>query len=464
MFFFSGMADESTNENYHQTRTAEVKPKPYPSISSISSSPAASAEAEEESSKTNDPTVTIPEQPLRHNAAGEVVTQRGAPLQTLGASKNVPRQVAVVAAQVRNRRQQQQQGLSQQEHDTNEDGDCSEELAGGNQTSLDCQSTCEEKSTSEETTERHTTTTTSTAAAAAANTTIISDSFPSPCHLESETTRIASRSADLKAALEKLPVVLQGTEPPTIVASRSSTDATIEEEEEEEEEEEKDTTNRHVARRKQDYKRWKTDSPTSMIRMKDPNQQEESEQNRQPEDKKRHFNATKGSPIGSMAAFLSDIKRNSGLADYDDESSTGEAPTEPLSTGNNFEAQTRNVMSLEDIEICQKLDNEYERALEEREIGYNARYASVRQSAFLSVIFMVGYLALGTAFFIRQTEWTIPSSLLFSIYTITTVGYGNHHIPKTPGFQLYVIFYILIGIAALTIMVRPHTFSHSRKQ
>ena len=119
-----------------------------------------------------------------------------------------------------------------------------------------------------------------------------------------------------------------------------------------------------------------------------------------------------------MAASLSDIKRNSGLADYDDESSTGEAPTEPLSTGNNFEAQTRN-----------------------------------------AVIFMVGYLALGTAFFIRQTEWTIPSSLLFSIYTITSVGYGNHHIPKTPGFQLYVIFYILIGIAALTIMVRPHVLS-----
>ena len=83
----------------------------------------------------------------------------------------------------------------------------------------------------------------------------------------------------------------------------------------------------------------------------------------------------------------------------------------------------------------------------------SGKFASVRQSAFLSVIFMVGYLALGTAFFIRQTEWTIPSSLLFSIYTITTVGYGNHRIPKTPRFQLYVIFYILIGVESLYFSV-----------
>ena len=110
-------------------------------------------------------------------------------------------------------------------------------------------------------------------------------------------------------------------------------------------------------------------------------------------------------------------------------------------------------LTSEDIEICQRLDEEYERALEEREIGYNARYASVRQSAFLSVFFMLAYLVLGTGFFAKQTAWTIPESLLFSIYTITTVGYGKSDIPTTPGFQSYTIFYILVGIAALTIMV-----------
>ena len=73
---------------------------------------------------------------------------------------------------------------------------------------------------------------------------------------------------------------------------------------------------------------------------------------------------------------------------------------------------------MEDLEICQRLDEEYERALEEREIGYNARYASVRQSALLSVFFMVAFLGLGTTFFMKQAAWTIPESMLFSICTV----------------------------------------------
>jgi len=75
------------------------------------------------------------------------------------------------------------------------------------------------------------------------------------------------------------------------------------------------------------------------------------------------------------------------------------------------------IMSREDIEICQQLDKEYEQALEEREIGYTARYNSVRQSAGFSVVFMLIYLTLGTVFFMRQANWDVRDSLLFSIYT-----------------------------------------------
>ena len=79
-------------------------------------------------------------------------------------------------------------------------------------------------------------------------------------------------------------------------------------------------------------------------------------------------------------------------------------------------------LSPDDIEICQRLDEEYERALEEREVVYTARYNSVRQSACFSILFMLLYLSLGTMFFMRQTDWTVSESVLFSIYTITTVG------------------------------------------
>jgi hypothetical protein len=169
----------------------------------------------------------------------------------------------------------------------------------------------------------------------------------------------------------------------------------------------------------------------------------------------------------SMEGFLDRVRKQSGLAhdedededdSEDDRTSTEEerkqnsAPPRRVSSPTSSGRSTPK-LSVEDIEICQRLDEEYERALEEREIGYNARYSSVRQSAFLSVFFMSAFLFLGTVFFMRQTEWTIADSLLFSIYTITTVGYGQTSLPTTPGFQAYTIFYILVGIAALTIMV-----------
>jgi len=111
------------------------------------------------------------------------------------------------------------------------------------------------------------------------------------------------------------------------------------------------------------------------------------------------------------------------------------------------------MMSAADIEICQRLDAEYELALEERELSYMARSQSVRQSAVFSVLFMITFLTLGTVFFLNQADWTVADSLLFSIYTITTVGYGNLEHPDTASFQLYTIFFIFIGIATLTIMV-----------
>eukprot|EP00934_Nitzschia_sp_Nitz4_P001241 Nitzschia sp. Nitz4//scaffold15_size197535//101758//103941//NITZ4_001584-RA/size197535-augustus-gene-0.226-mRNA-1//-1//CDS//3329537733//1241//frame0 len=182
-----------------------------------------------------------------------------------------------------------------------------------------------------------------------------------------------------------------------------------------------------------------------------------------------------------MANFLDHVRIRSGMvpSDSDDEFSFGEMhdartfssvrtprsnqAMESQATKNTTTAAASNdtestdqenyPWTEQDIELCQRLDEEYERALEEREIGYNARYTSVRQSALLSVIFIILFLGLGTVFFMRQTPWDASESLLFCIFTITTVGYGHEEIPTSPGFQAYSIFYILVGIAALTIMV-----------
>eukprot|EP00529_Nitzschia_sp_RCC80_P030473 CAMPEP_0113510984 /NCGR_PEP_ID=MMETSP0014_2-20120614/38436_1 /TAXON_ID=2857 /ORGANISM="Nitzschia sp." /LENGTH=305 /DNA_ID=CAMNT_0000406989 /DNA_START=136 /DNA_END=1049 /DNA_ORIENTATION=- /assembly_acc=CAM_ASM_000159 len=80
--------------------------------------------------------------------------------------------------------------------------------------------------------------------------------------------------------------------------------------------------------------------------------------------------------------------------DYDEadlDGPTSSSTTQPNKSGNKRNSSMVSGIALtsEDIEICQRLDEEYERALEEREIGYNARYASVRQSAFVSVLFLL---------------------------------------------------------------------------
>jgi|AntRauTorckE5430_2_1112549.scaffolds.fasta_scaffold04657_5 hypothetical protein len=78
-----------------------------------------------------------------------------------------------------------------------------------------------------------------------------------------------------------------------------------------------------------------------------------------------------------------------------------------------------------DLDTIEQLDADYERALLQREIGWNARYISVRQNVGLSLWFFFVFLMCGTIFFEITTDWSLGESLLFSMYTITTVGYGT---------------------------------------
>ena len=112
-----------------------------------------------------------------------------------------------------------------------------------------------------------------------------------------------------------------------------------------------------------------------------------------------------------------------------------------------------NGLSIEDIQICQRLELEYERALEEREIGYNARYKSVRQSTCFSMTFMLFYLFIGVLFYNQYIGWSIAEAMFFLVYTITTVGYGSVNFPRDQNFQLFTIVIIFTGVATLTIMV-----------
>lgn len=105
-----------------------------------------------------------------------------------------------------------------------------------------------------------------------------------------------------------------------------------------------------------------------------------------------------------------------------------------------------------DLDTIKSLDEEYEKALILREIGWNARYLSVRKNAGLSTYLMISFLIIGMVFFQLNTNWSITETLLFIIYSITTVGYGQHEVPQIAHVQLFISLYIFLGIALLTIL------------
>jgi len=105
-----------------------------------------------------------------------------------------------------------------------------------------------------------------------------------------------------------------------------------------------------------------------------------------------------------------------------------------------------------DYDTIHRLDKDYERALILREISWNAQYMSVRQNSGLTLWSFIVFILVGTIFFQIHTDWSLSQSILFSIYTITTVGYGNHYIPVENNIVLiFICIYIFLGIAMLTI-------------
>jgi len=98
-------------------------------------------------------------------------------------------------------------------------------------------------------------------------------------------------------------------------------------------------------------------------------------------------------------------------------------------------------------------DSEYEKALQDQEISWKARFAATRLSFFVATVLMILYLWLGCMFYRAEAGWSIPDSLLFTVYTVTTVGYGGPQpLPNTGAFHAFTCMYILVGISGVTVI------------
>ena len=63
-------------------------------------------------------------------------------------------------------------------------------------------------------------------------------------------------------------------------------------------------------------------------------------------------------------------------------------------------------------------DSEYERAVEDQEISWRARYGATRLSFLGSALLMMLYLWMGCLFYRREADWDVPDALLFTVYTV----------------------------------------------
>lgn len=105
-------------------------------------------------------------------------------------------------------------------------------------------------------------------------------------------------------------------------------------------------------------------------------------------------------------------------------------------------------------DTLRQLSLAYNKKLDERKIRYHARIMSVRQTAAGSVLFMIFFMVGSVTFFVKTGNLTVVDAVLFFLYSITTAGFGSVKIPQDNSFLLYVIFFVFVGIATLTIVVR----------
>lgn len=109
--------------------------------------------------------------------------------------------------------------------------------------------------------------------------------------------------------------------------------------------------------------------------------------------------------------------------------------------------------TLHDMDVLRSLEEDFITASNQNHGDLAARMEWARKSAAASVLFVTVYMTVGVVFFRSQTDWGLPDTILFAIYSATSAGYGHLDIPTSPGFQIFCIVFIMVGIAAMSIMI-----------
>jgi hypothetical protein len=119
-----------------------------------------------------------------------------------------------------------------------------------------------------------------------------------------------------------------------------------------------------------------------------------------------------------------------------------------------------------DLTLLRNLETDYQAAALQTTAQDRAQRIWACRAGLASTVFMGLYFLVATLVLFElannyhynndeetKEEWTVLNIALFVVYTATTVGYGHITPPDTTSYYLFNIFNILLGMAALAIMV-----------
>jgi hypothetical protein len=112
----------------------------------------------------------------------------------------------------------------------------------------------------------------------------------------------------------------------------------------------------------------------------------------------------------------------------------------------------------ENIEILSKLKARYNRVMYEIQLENLAGRLSNRTIMWGVVILLLVYETAVTTFIVKYVDLQVNLGILFTVYTLTSAGFGNVAMPKTDGFLIFLVFNVFISVTLLAILVRSPRF------
>ena len=112
-----------------------------------------------------------------------------------------------------------------------------------------------------------------------------------------------------------------------------------------------------------------------------------------------------------------------------------------------------------DIIALAGLKKEYDRAMEETQAMNLSRYQANRTLTCVILISFLVYQILATVYIILRADLTVSQGLLYTVYTMTSAGFGSVKVPTTDSFLAVAIINMFISVSIFAIVVRGSSSS-----